>query len=284
MKKIQPDYFTIENQFKNPSSFFDVHWWKLANTCYHTHVDFYELFFTTTNNFVHIYQDKQVILPAYTLCLLPPKSTHQLKFMGDAKNFTGLAHFNLSISKMFFENFLFENHALLGIDSLDSMIVFHMNKNEYSYISYLAKLITYKATKDTNYSKIIKLLLTTVLLSSGDRSKVLSQQLSEPDAYTADLQNKLDHYELMDCPIQNIYDNSPMSIPTTIAAFKQRTGKTIVEYRTEKRIDYAKMLLLNTDYNILEISNKVGYFSLSHFIKNFKTYTGYTPEAYRKTQ
>lgn len=282
MKRNQPDYFTIENQFKNPSSFFDVHWWKLANTCCHTHGDFYELFFTTTNNFVHIYQGKEVILPAYTLCLLPPKSTHQLKLIGDAKSFSGLAHFNLSISKMFFDNFLFENHLLLGINKLDDIFVFHMNKNEYAYISYLAKLLTYKATPNTNYSKLIKLLLTTVLLSADNNTHISYQQASASENYVAELKNKLDHYELMDCPIQNIYDNSPMSVPTTVSAFKLLTGKTIVEYRTDKRIEYAKMLLLNTDYNILEISNKVGYYSLSHFIKNFKKATGYTPEAYRK--
>lgn len=283
MKKNLPDYFTIENQFKDPSSFFDVHWWKLANTCYHTHVDFYELFFTTTNYFVHIFQDEQVILPAYTICLLPPKSSHQLKFIGDPKSFNGLAHFNLSISKMFFDNFLYENQNLLGIDKLDYIISFSMNKNEYSYISYLAKLLTYKATKDLNFTKTIQLILTTVLLSPSNQSKSdTTIKKSNAHPYIAELQNKLDHYELMDCPIQNIYDNSPLSIPTTVSAFKNLTGKTIIKYRTEKRIEYAKRLLVNTDYNILEISNKVGYFSLSHFIKNFKDATGYTPETFRK--
>ncbi len=286
MKRLPTDYFTVENQFKNPASFFDVHWWKKTNTCYHTHADFYELFFTTIPNYIHFYKDESTVLPAYTLCLLPPGSCHQLLCGDCGSNADGLSHFNLSISKIYFDNFLLQNAFLLKGRSVNEAIIFTMDKNEYSFIRYLAKQLTYKATETTDCQKIVSMILINSLLFSMGKSPEtnVSNPLKQNEipAQIIELKEKLDHYELMDCPIQSIYTKIPFSPPIIIENFKKLTGKTIIEYRTIKRIQQAELLLSNTDYSVLEISNKVGYYSLSHFIKNFKAATTHTPEAYRK--
>lgn len=51
---------------------------------------------------------------------------------------------------------------------------------------------------------------------------------------------------------------------------------------TKLKIDYAKTLLIKTNYSLLDISNMLGYSSYSHFITLFKKYTKYTPHDYRK--
>ena len=63
--------------------------------------------------------------------------------------------------------------------------------------------------------------------------------------------------------------------------FKERMGKTLKTYHNELKINYAIELLQNKDLSILDISNTLGYSSLSHFIQVFKNFTNKTPKQYR---
>lgn len=64
---------------------------------------------------------------------------------------------------------------------------------------------------------------------------------------------------------------------------KQYTGTTLHAYLTDYRLNEAVKLLVNTDYSIDIISQKVGYKNPTHFCSNFKKKFKITPSAYRKT-
>ncbi len=62
---------------------------------------------------------------------------------------------------------------------------------------------------------------------------------------------------------------------------KRRTGKTYTENVQERRLSQATFMLKNTDLNVLEIAEYVGYDNISYFHRIFyKTY-GKTPREYR---
>ncbi|RKP57263.1 AraC family transcriptional regulator [Cohnella endophytica] len=63
--------------------------------------------------------------------------------------------------------------------------------------------------------------------------------------------------------------------------FKTHTGKTIMEYVTDIRMEKAKMLLLHTDIPVADISDYVGTGSRQYFHALFKKHTGRTPIEYR---
>lgn len=65
--------------------------------------------------------------------------------------------------------------------------------------------------------------------------------------------------------------------------FKEVTGYNVNEYIHINRIQYAKQLLEETDRSIADISEIVGYGSVTHFEKMFKTYMTISPLKYRKT-
>lgn len=65
--------------------------------------------------------------------------------------------------------------------------------------------------------------------------------------------------------------------------FKEVTGYNINEYINIYRIQYAKRLLEETDRSIADISEIIGYGSITHFEKMFKTYMTVSPLKYRKT-
>lgn len=67
-------------------------------------------------------------------------------------------------------------------------------------------------------------------------------------------------------------------------SFKEVTGYGINEYVHIHRIKRAKQLLEETVLSISEISQLLGYDSLTHFERIFKTYMTLPPLKYRKTQ
>lgn len=64
--------------------------------------------------------------------------------------------------------------------------------------------------------------------------------------------------------------------------YKEVTGFTVNEYINIVRIRKAKSLLENSDKSITEVSECVGYDSITYFEKVFKTYMEISPLKYRK--
>src|SRR5690606_4314605 len=64
--------------------------------------------------------------------------------------------------------------------------------------------------------------------------------------------------------------------------FKQRTGKTLIEFVNELRIGQACKLLSESNAPIKEICFECGFHNFVSFHKIFKSSTTYTPSAYRE--
>ncbi len=64
--------------------------------------------------------------------------------------------------------------------------------------------------------------------------------------------------------------------------FKQETGINFSDYLFDVRMLNATKLLRENKYKINEISRLVGYSNYRYFLKQFKKYSSYTPQAYRK--
>ncbi|WP_251563876.1 helix-turn-helix domain-containing protein [Paenibacillus pasadenensis] len=65
--------------------------------------------------------------------------------------------------------------------------------------------------------------------------------------------------------------------------FKAETGKSMLEYLTEFRINKSKELLNSCNDSLHEIGQSVGYNDVQSFIRFFKKYEGMTPGEYRKS-
>ncbi len=64
--------------------------------------------------------------------------------------------------------------------------------------------------------------------------------------------------------------------------FKKAVGLNFTAYVSRVRVDKAKNLLLNPDVEVSEIAYAVGFQSLTHFNRVFKTVVGQTPTGYRR--
>jgi len=63
---------------------------------------------------------------------------------------------------------------------------------------------------------------------------------------------------------------------------RQETGMRLSELAAHMRIEKAKMLLVNSEYNVGEISAMVGYKNYVMFYKAFKKEEGISPTEYVK--
>ncbi|MDS1030191.1 PocR ligand-binding domain-containing protein [Bacillota bacterium LX-D] len=64
--------------------------------------------------------------------------------------------------------------------------------------------------------------------------------------------------------------------------FKQELGCTIMEFLTKIRIEEAKKLLRNPQYNVIQVADELGFKDPGYFTKVFKRSEGITPSQYRE--
>ena len=64
--------------------------------------------------------------------------------------------------------------------------------------------------------------------------------------------------------------------------FKAHVGVSPLEYRNSLRLSRARSYLEYGEISVQEISDTLGYSTVSHFIKEFKNYYGFSPLKYRK--
>ena len=84
------------------------------------------------------------------------------------------------------------------------------------------------------------------------------------------------------CSVTEILEDFSYSHVHLNRLFKQHTGQTIANYFLCCKFEYARKLLLSTDFTILAICQMIGYSSLAYFNNTFKKLYGYPPNKYRK--
>ena len=81
--------------------------------------------------------------------------------------------------------------------------------------------------------------------------------------------------------LEDIAKNANLSRSECSRFFKRMTGQTPFEYLISYRINQSTLLLRNTDLSITEISDEVGFGSVSYFIEKFRKQISYTPKDFR---
>lgn len=64
--------------------------------------------------------------------------------------------------------------------------------------------------------------------------------------------------------------------------FKEETGENYNNYATRKRLEAAQRLLLETELQVQEVCEAVGYQDVHYFIRQFRKETGLSPSQFRK--
>lgn len=90
-----------------------------------------------------------------------------------------------------------------------------------------------------------------------------------------------EHFGSTQFSVQNLADELGMSASYLSRYFKEQTGFTISHYVNRLRMEKAKELLKHGEGNLQEVVDRIGYGSVSGFIRKFKEQEGMTPGDYR---
>lgn len=93
---------------------------------------------------------------------------------------------------------------------------------------------------------------------------------------------EMNSYKVICGSLENIITLTDFSHEHLTREFKKYVGITPIEYLIRQKMQYASILLSQTDKSVLQISSEIGYDSLSYFISQFKKFFNTTPGQYRK--
>lgn len=156
------------------------------------------------------------------------------------------------------------------IEGLLLEVMEEMKKRHTSYEflikSKLAELLIFAIRCKNGENKTFE--VETVKTEKHKKIHEIAEYISENSDKKISLDELSKHFFVSKCYLSRIY--------------KEVTGFTVNEYINIVRIKKAQSLLENTDYSITEISEMVGYDSITYFEKVFKTYIEKSPLKYRR--
>lgn len=239
----------------------------------HTHQGFAEFTLIVHGRWENLYNGRRFLMEQGGVVFLGADTTHEWKLLDPTGN-----HFTFFFRQEYFERFCkmyFPEHKDLPgmryrqVALPTSVANFLLDEAE--------KMIRTRAS--TTHTEQFRNYLHNLIYFTFLNERVESK----PAAHThgAHLKVHLDRFEWMNLSIKEIYSVFPVSKSTLIKEFKEETGMTIVEYRNQKRMEYAAQLLKEWDCTIAEVASKVGISSLSYFSRHFKEQYGVLPKEYR---
>lgn len=259
--------------FYNPNISIDFSIWNNGDVSKHEHA-YHEIFIVCDDEINYTLNGKPFKIYKGTISFVKKTDVHSFKSSRNKK----ATHINV----IFSDELLKVVANGIDVNLYDKLLVenvnFILNKQEYDYINYTISVINNTERLSLEYFSELKILLTNLLnIINRNVNKINSVY---PDWYN-DLILNVRKPSFISASVKDIYKASSYSEPITIEAFKKYTGLTPVKYLTELKLNYACNMLKNTQKTTLEISQDIGYESLSHFNRIFKSHYNLTPKEFR---
>lgn len=254
----------------------------LANCEEHSHT-YIELAYTVSGKAVHTLNGYDNIISSGDYVIINPGDVHNYKKMGNEKLtiinciFTPVQQPSESNS-IPFDSIL---HSLnIDIDSLTeepTQYTFHDDDNK-TVLNLLRIMENEYKKQNMKYKIIMKNLYDTIILHSV-------RSISSPPKNSLNITDYIKDYVSVHYNepnlLQTISHDTQYTIQYLSTRFKKETGRTFKNFLQHTRMNKASTLLVNTNMQIPQIAEAVGYSDIKYFINTFKKYKEHTPMKYR---
>lgn len=249
----------------------------------HTH-NYYLIMYITAGSGKHFIDFKEYSINKNALYLISPGQVHSMQRSGDTDGFdiifeehffcSGVTKNEIILPPPFFRNGL--TSPYIGLDNLNNNFVFA-----------LIRRIGYEFKNEIPGKwEIIRSILNILI----HRIEVLSLPLSSlnPSKYKRafkvlnDFRLLVEKHFLTEKSIAFYADKLAITPNHLSETIREVTGETPVTTIRKRTLLKSKSLLLESEDSIKEIGYKLGFESVSYFIKLFKEETGYTPSQFRE--
>lgn len=168
--------------------------------------------------------------------------------------------------------------ALEKKEETNSLLLFHTND---SFARFIETITPYFKSNTPHLNHFLRLKYQELLLHllAFDTSKQLKYMLrSIQKKQKIDLRFLMNDYFLKPLSVEELARLSGRSLSAFKREFQVEFQTSPALWVKNKRLEHAVFQLKNSDATIAEISELVGYESVSHFIKAFKDKYGFTPK------
>ncbi|MGZ3756751.1 MAG: helix-turn-helix domain-containing protein [Mucilaginibacter sp.] len=151
-----------------------------------------------------------------------------------------------------------------------------------------ARIIMQQMLFETGLARAASMLRLLDILSTSSSYKILSSPYFNAieSSHEAQKINKVFDYIFTnfkkDITLNDVAATVPMSASAFCRFFKEKTGRTLIDFIKEVRIGYAAKLLLEGTHNVTEACYDSGYNSISNFNTHFKEAKKLSPRDFIK--
>lgn len=279
--------YTISDTHLHKDWNFTYHFCSIKNydSGEHNHT-FYEYFFVISGTALHIYNGQQYVLSKGDLFFIEPNDWHTfVPIEGQDCEWVNVAFISHLIDKAF-AYLEVDKHSILQ----ENRKPFRVKLSDYSLQEFIRDHeylnVIYQLHDNLEMPLHFKKLLLKVIGLLVTRHEQLNrhQEYRQQQGYTPlfETLGNLDNLKVLQEGVPALVRMSGFSHGYLCRVMKEHLNTSPSQYITDLRLAYASNLLLNSDLNIADIAARVGYFSLSHFIKLFKAKYACTPYRYRQ--
>ena len=266
---------TYFNGERTDYSDFNCHNWKGCKVKKHSHADYYEIVIMTEGTAQTTVNGQAFDVKKGDVIIMSPGIFHE---MDSPIQFE---HYNVAVKAEYFKSLISYKPTIIeGLEN--GFLSFSLSSLSTSFILSKIELID-----NENFDELTESICVTivyVLLCEFMERSLNTRSCTKNSTiyYCKDAISKIDNGKYVDMSVSRIISLYPVSAPSFIGQFKQITGSTPKDYLFAKKLAHAKKLLITSKSSIIDISLAVGFSSVSHFIKVFKSKYGESPLAFRK--
>lgn len=270
------EYMRNTSPLAEMGAYFD--WLNTEYPFTHSH-EHWEILLVVEGEIVHTINKHEYVMPAGSVCIIRPKDSHKISRKSKKTNFQ---YINFLMTEELAQNMLFEFDSAYyeKLKSDTSILSFNITNQTLNHLISKCLKIQNADNKFINDSKIqLKIILHTLF------GIFIENRILNYDIYPNWLTNLLFYINSKDSfteSIEQLAKITPYTYSHMAHLFKKHMGMTIIEYRNNIKIDHAKHLLLYSDETMLNISETLGFSSVSHFNHIFKRKEGITPSEFRQ--
>ena len=233
------------------------------------------LFLLVKSDAIFYINGKRNLVKKHSYVLLQPKTP--CMYQGAKENYEDdWFFFNMTEedkTELLERGIVFDSPVFLGSTEEISSLIHQISYNHFSAdiyheeIKILLTSVLFLKTAQQAKSKIIQ--SPDALASKNDKLTYLRTRLFEEPALFSGIDEMAAYMNLSRSGFQHLYSHT----------FEVSVIHDVIKGRIEK----AKSFLSKSNFSIIEISNKCGYKSEFHFMRQFKKETGLTPTEFRRS-
>ena len=254
----------------------DMRWdYKMLNC--HLH-DWYEIFMVTDGMCKFSVRNNIYELRAGDVVILPPDMPHY-PMSGE------YTRIDIEITPEYLNTFFTDEAQNILLKCFDKEIL-HFSSSKTSIFKEYCREISSKGQDDDTLFVFIGLLLRMLCKESASFSKNNSPYIhSIYNSDNAKLRSVIDYIEENYKDIRSLDETARacyISKSHMCRMFRRELGVSVVDYVNSVKLRHACDKLANTSMSIVDIAVECGFNSSQYFSRIFKTFSGCTPQQYRK--